>query len=151
MQSYSCSEERIARPFASSFSHSFCAHRSVASFVIESLMNGVTSQLQSCWSEISRANEKSFSIIVLLKCDFLKRCALPNTSNCIASPSIPCSSCCACTRQRAASSVLNSCMNCERVKFPPCRSNLVAAPHCHQLERKLNKMIQLWASDRCQK
>ena len=44
-----------------------CAKRSVVSFVIKSLMNGVTSQPQSCWSETSRANELSFSIIVSSK------------------------------------------------------------------------------------
>ena len=62
-----CGEERIARAYASSSSHSFCAQRSVVSSVIKSLMNGVTSQLQSCCSETSSANELSFCIIVSTK------------------------------------------------------------------------------------
>ena len=68
----------------------FCAQRSVVSSVIKSLMNGVTSQPKSCWSETSRANELSFSIIVSSKKNFLMRCALLNISNDIASPVIEC-------------------------------------------------------------
>ena len=93
-------------------------------------MNGVTSQPQSGWSETSRANELSFSIIVSSKFYLFKRCALPNSSNYIASPVIACWCCFVCSGQRGASSVQNSCMNCERVKLPPITSNWPEAISC---------------------
>ena len=105
-------------------------------FVIKTLMNGVTSHPQSCRSETSRANQLSFSIIVSSKYNLLMRCALPNSSNCTASPVIVCSSCCACSGQRAASSVLNSCLKCERVKLPSFSSRWAEAISCHIINWK---------------
>ena len=64
------------------------------------------------------------------KKNLLKRCALQNSSKCIASPVFACSSCWACSEQRAASSVLNSCMNCKRVELPPFSSSWAEAISC---------------------
>ena len=37
------------------------------------------------------------------------------------------------------------------LQFELRRSNPMSAPHYQQLERKWNKMVQLWAKDRCRK